>query len=196
MATVAFLFNGDRLKFVDANLITRIVFESVLQIAPESHFHLRSGGVLLWRFSYRTTAVHRTKVGKHTSLGHTQSDDKELRKTLALAFASSVSAQYHHIDADELSFLLLIHNVECFTISDVSLTCSNHIHSELQQKCPSYLGCFEVDKGDPLVLELAANGLIPFCEYINETLRWLISFDDNPGDYPVRVDKRHCFQSD
>lgn len=186
MPTVAFLFNGNQLKFSDSDLITTVIFESVLRIAPESHLQLRSGGVLLWRFSYRTTAVHRSKVGKHAPLGYTQSDDKDLRKTLALAFASSVAAQYHRIDTDELSYLLLVHNMECFTVSDIPLACADRIHSELKIKFSSfYFGCFEVDKGDPLVLELAANGLIPFCEYDNQVLRWFISFDENPGDYKL-----------
>jgi hypothetical protein len=195
MPTIAFLFNGDRLKISDADFITKIIFESVLSTAPKSHFQLRCGSLLLSRFSYRTTAVHRSKVGKHSSLGYTQSDDKELRKTLAVAFASSVSAQYHHIDADELSYLLLVHNIECFTISDISLACSDLIQTELQTRCSSYFGCFEVDKGDPLVLELAANGLIPFCEYDNQVLRWVISFDDDPADYNLEWAKDIDFKA-
>jgi hypothetical protein len=196
MPTIALLFNGDQLKVSDADLITRTIFDAVLRTAPESRFQLRSGGVLLSRFSYRTTAVHRSKIGKHTALGYTQSDDKELRKTLAVTFAASVAAQYHRIDADELSYLLLIHNIECFTISDIPLSCSDHIHSEFQAKCSaSYFGCFEVDKGDPLVLELAANGLIPFCEYSNQVLRWLISFDENPADYNLEWAKDITFKA-
>jgi hypothetical protein len=45
------------------------------------------------------------------------------------------------------------------------------------------LGCFEVDRGDPLVLELAANGLIPFCFYCDRSLKWLISFDEYPDQH-------------
>jgi hypothetical protein len=179
MPTIAYLFSGDDLRPGDLNLIYRTIFGQVLVLTPEARFDLRSGGVLLWTFSYRTSAVERTTVGKYPSVSHTLIDDKALRSTLAVAFAKSVAAQYHHIDTDALSSTLLRQKVECVTASELSIECSNLIHNELLNHCPAYLGCFEVDKGDPLALQLAANGLIPFCTYADRKLKWLISFDES-----------------
>jgi hypothetical protein len=75
---------------------------------------------------------------------------------------------------------LLRQNIECITASELSYACSDLIHDELGRECPAYLGCFEVDRGDPLVLELAANGLIPFCFYRDRSLKWLTPFDEYP----------------
>jgi hypothetical protein len=172
--TIAYLFSGDDLQPSDLNLVCKAIFGPVLALTPGARFDVRSGGVLLWTFSYRTSAVERTSVGKYPSVSHTLTDDKALRSALAVAFAKSVAAQYHHIDTDALSSTLLRQNVECITVSELSLVCSDAIHGELLNQCPGYLGCFEVDKGDPLALQLAANGLIPFCAYADRTLKWLI----------------------
>jgi uncharacterized protein DUF6883 len=181
VSTIAYLFSGDDLQPSDLDLVCKAIFGQVLALTPGAKFDLRSGGVLLWTFSYRTSAVERTLVGKYPSVSHTLTDDKALRSALAVAFAKSVAAQYHHIDTEALSSTLLRQKVECVTASELSLECSNAIHRELLNQCPGYLGCFEVDKGDPLALQLAANGLIPFCIYADRTLKWLIPFDDLPA---------------
>lgn len=168
----------------------------MLALTPEARFDLRSGGVLLWTFSYRTSAVERGTVGKHSSVSHTLTDDKALRSTLAVAFAKSAAAQYHRLDTDTLSTTLLRQAVECITASELSFQCSDLIHEELLKQCPAYLGCFEVDRGDPLTLQLAANGLIPFCAYDQRTLKWLIPFDEAaaqqaPLSWPEGLDFSH-----
>jgi hypothetical protein len=182
MPTIAYLFSGDELQRSDFDLVCRVIFGEVLASAPETRFDLRSGCVLLSTFTYRTTAVERTTVGKYPSVSHTLRDDKALRSTLAVAIAKSIAERYHHIDTDALSTMLLRQEVECITASELPLACSDRIHAELTKQCPAYLGCFEVDKGDPLALQLAANGLIPFCIYAERTLKWIIPFDESAGE--------------
>ena len=160
-----------------------MIFSQVLTSDPGARFDLRSGGVLLWtHLPDECSAVESTKVGKYPSVSHTLTDDKALRSTLAVAFAKSIAAQYHHIDTDALSTTLLRQKVECITVSELPLACSDRIHAELSKQCRPYLGCFEVDKGDPLALQLASNGLIPFCTYGDRTLKWLIPFDESAGE--------------
>lgn len=184
MPTIAYLFASEKLIPSDLYIDSccRMIFSNVLASSPWADFHLRSGGLLLWRFSYRTTGVERTAAGKYPSVSHTLSDDKELRATLAVTFAKSVAAQYHHIDSATLSTTLLRQTIECITASDLPYECSDLIHNEMTEQCPAYLGCFEVDKGDPLVLELAANGLIPFCTYHGGTLTWVIPYDEHASE--------------
>jgi hypothetical protein len=182
MTPIAFLFRTDKLQTSDLDRWCRIIFRHVLAATPEANFHLRAGGVLLWRFTYRTSAVERKTRGKYPSVSHTLSDDAELRATLAVAFAKSAAAQPHHIDTDELSTVLLREKIDCITVSEMSAECGELVHAEFQKESSAYLGCFEVDRGDPLVLELAANGLIPFCSYTGGTLKWLIPWGDRPED--------------
>jgi len=182
MPTIAYLFSGDDLRSDDFDSICRLIFAQVLAVMPEASFHLRSGGVLLWTLSSRTTAVERSKIRKYPSVGYIQTDDKALRSTLAVAFARSVAAGYHRIDTGGLPSTLLKQAVECITASELSLNCSDLIHGQLAKRYPAYLGCFEVDRGDPLLLQLAANGLIPFCTYRNRALEWLIPFDESPDE--------------
>src|SRR5260370_39640288 len=182
MPTIAYLFSGDDVRPTDLDLVCRAIFAQVLSEMPGASFHLRSGGILLWTFSSRTTAIQRSKVGKYPSVGHTESDDKALRSALAVAFARSVAARYHRIDTGALPSMLMKLAVECITSSELSITCSDLIHREITKQCPAYLGCFEVDKGDPLLLQLAANGLTPFCSYRNRALEWLIPFDERPEE--------------
>jgi hypothetical protein len=180
--TIAYLFSGDDLQPSDLDLVCKTIFGQVLALTPGTRFDVRSGGVLLWTFSYRTSAVERTSAGRYPSVSHTLTDDKALRSALALAFAKSVAAQYHVIDTNSLCRTLLRQNVECVTASELSLECSDAIHCELLGQYPSYLGCFEVDKGDPLALHLAANGLIALCIYADRTLKWLIPFNESPAE--------------
>ena len=79
-----------------------------------------------------------------------------------------------------LPWTLLRHSVECVTVSELTHTCADAIHIELKQNVAGYMGCFEVDRGDPLALELAANGLIPFCRYLRGILQWIVPFDHDP----------------
>ncbi len=181
---VAFLFNGDEARVIDFDVICEAIFRAVLSDSPKTAFDVRSGGVLLWRFSERTTAVHRTMVAKRLSDGYTISNDKDLRKKLAVAFAASVGAQYHRLEPESLPWTLLTHPIECVTVSELSHTCADAIHLELRRKVSGYIGCFEVDRGDPLTLELAANGLIPFCRYRGGTLEWIVPFDHDPRVKP------------
>jgi len=148
-----------------------------MALTPDAKFDLRGGSILLWTFSYRTSAVERGTVGRHLSVSHTLTDDKALRSTLAVALAKSAAAQYHRLDTETLSSTLLGQAVECVTASELSLRCSDLIHEDLLNQCPAYLGCFEVDKGDPLTLQLAANGLMTFCTFENRTLKWLVPFE-------------------
>ncbi len=177
---VAFLFNGSEARASDFDVICEAIFEAVLNDSPEAAFDVRSGGVLLWRFSERTMAVHRTMVAKRLSDGYTISDNKDVRKKLAVALADSVSSQYHHLEPEVLPWTLLRHSVECVTVSELTHTCADAIHIELKQNVAGYMGCFEVDRGDPLALELAANGLIPFCRYLRGILQWIVPFDHDP----------------
>jgi hypothetical protein len=100
--TIAYILSRDNLQPSDFDLVYRAIFGQVLALMPEARFDLRSGGLLLWTFSYWTRAVERGKAGKHASVSHTLADDKALRTTLAVAFAKSVAAQYHHVDPDTL----------------------------------------------------------------------------------------------
>jgi len=184
MPTIAFLFRGDDSRVSDFDLICEAIFQTVLTLGPEGVFDVRSGGILLWRFSERITAVHRTLVAKRTSIGHTVRDDKELRATLAVAFAASVSAQRHHLDVKSLPRTLLRQPVECITVSDLPAACIDVVHKDLKNKLACYMGSFEVDRGDPLTLELAANGLIPFCQYQDRVLKWIVPFDHDPNVQP------------
>ena len=76
---------------------------------------------------------------------------------------------------------LLRHPVDCVTASAISLPCADAIHEDLTKKLPAYLGFFEVDCGDPLTLELAANLLIPHCLYQGGSLKWIVPSDQGPN---------------
>src|SRR5260370_18348852 len=125
MPPIAFLFRGDESRVSDFDLICKAIFEAVLAIAPEVNFDVRSGGILLWTFTEKTTAVQRTLAGKWRSSGRTISDDKDLRATLAVRFAASASAQYNHLQVKTLPRLLLRHNIECITVSDIPAKCAD-----------------------------------------------------------------------
>jgi hypothetical protein len=106
------------------------------------------------------TAVNSTGASKHSSTGHTVSDDKDLRKKLAVAFAESASANYHRLETTKLAWTLLTHNVECFSVFDVTIECADAAHGRLKQNVADYLGCFEVDRGDPLTFSLVVDYLM------------------------------------
>jgi hypothetical protein len=184
MPTIAFLFQGDDLRATDFDFIYEVIFQTVLSTAPGLNFHLRSRAILLQEFSGRTTAVSRALISNRPSIGHTVSDDKALRAAIAATFAASVSSQYHRLEAEGLSRALLTQAVECVTASDMVLACAEPIHEGLKEKLSCYLGCFEVDRGDPLALEVAANGLIPFCHYQSGALKWIVPFDHDSADTP------------
>ena len=113
MPAIAFLFDGTDLDFSDCDLAYRVIFSEVLKRARRSHLHLREGAILLSRFSYRTSAVESSNKGKRPSVSHTERDDKELRMTLAVAFASSAASKFYMLDADKLARTLLTVPVEC-----------------------------------------------------------------------------------
>jgi hypothetical protein len=182
MPTIAFLFRGDDFNAGDSDLVCEVVFRTVFGTAHDATFHLRSGGILLHRFSERITALSRETVSGRSNVGLTVSDDKKLRATLAVAFADSVAAGYHHLQTTDLSRELLTAPVECVAASDIDLGCASQIHNDLKTKLLSYLGMFEVDRGDPMSLELAANGLIPFCVYKGGDLEWIFPMDDQPSN--------------
>jgi hypothetical protein len=142
--TIAYIFSADDLQSSDFDLIYRAIFGPVLALMPEARFDLRSGRLLLWTFSYRTRAVERGKAGRLASVGRTLTDDKALRTTLAVAFAKSVAAQYHHVCLDALSIALSRQEIECVTASELSLQCSDLIHEDLLRQCPAYFGRFAV----------------------------------------------------
>jgi len=102
--------------------------------------------------------------------------------TLAVAFASSAASKFHLLDADKLATTLLTIPVDCVTVSNLPIDCTESVHRGLSEGSSAFLGCFEVDKGDPLVLTLAANGLIPFCTYTDGVLGWVVPFDYSPDD--------------
>jgi hypothetical protein len=156
----------------------------VLSATPEGNFHLSSGAILLDRFSSRITSVGSNRVAGHSAISWTVSDEKKLRATIAVTFAQSACARYHRLEAASLPRVLLTQSIECVTISDTTLLCADQIHQGMTQELPCYLGCFEVDRGDPLALELAANGLIPFCHYRSRTLEWIVPFDHDTPDSP------------
>jgi hypothetical protein len=185
MPTIAFLFQGDDLRVGDFDLICEAIFQAVLSTTSEDNFHLRSGGILLQRFSERMTAVSRARISNRPTISYTVSDDKALRATIAAAFAVSASAQHHRFETEALSTVFVTKEVECVTVSDMRLGCADLIHHALKEKLACYLGCFEVDRGDPLALELAANGLIPFCHYENRALKWIVPFDHDGADDTV-----------
>jgi len=184
MPTIAFLFRGDELRVTDLDLIYDGIFKSVLSATPEGNFHLSSGAILLDRFSSRITSVGSNRVAGHSAISWTVSDEKKLRATIAVTFAQSACARYHRLEAASLPRVLLTQSIECVTISDTTLLCADQIHQGMTQELPCYLGCFEVDRGDPLALELAANGLIPFCHYRSRTLEWIVPFDHDTPDSP------------
>ena len=106
MPPIAYLFRGDVARVTDLEGILKAIFRSVLTICPEYSFHVRSGGILLPSFSQRTTGVRRgTIFGRH-SVSYTVNDDKDLRATLADAFAESAGSRYHQVDVETLSKLL------------------------------------------------------------------------------------------
>src|SRR5438045_7684058 len=122
MRPIAFLFRGDELRPSDFDTILGAIFKTVLKMNQRSLFHLRSGGILLTRFSQRTTAVSRGRVFKNKSVSYTLNDDKELRATLAVAFAASAGSRHHSLEVQALPATLLRHPVDCVTASAISLS--------------------------------------------------------------------------
>lgn len=181
MAPIAFLFKGAESRLSDFEIILDSIFRTILAINPESLFHVRSGGILLPYFSQRTTAVSRETVSSGKSVSHTLRDDKELRATLAVAFAASAGTLHHNLEVQTLPAMLLRQPIDCVTVSAIPLSCGDAINEDLKKKLPAYLGFFEVDCGDPLMLELAANLLIPHCHYQDGSLKWIVPSDQGPG---------------
>lgn len=156
-----FLFNGD-----DAELQARLgssmwrsFFSAILQHAPTSAFDVRSGAILLSDFTYRITGVQRGKMGGTRAISHTLEDDKDLRKTIALDFAESACVFWSSINVHDLTWALLTHNVECIMVSDLDMGVRDVINSCLRNNS-AYLGGFEIDCGNPVMLRLTA-GLLP-----------------------------------
>jgi hypothetical protein len=187
MPPIAFLFKGDEARLSDFDLILDAIFKSVLSKNPKCSFHVRSGSILLTSLSQRTTAVGRGRVFNLKSVGYTLSDDKELRATLAVALAASAGNRHHNLEVQALPAMLLSKPIDCVAVSEIPLFCGESIHEDLKNKLPAYLGWFEVDRGDPLALELAANLLIPHCHYQNGTLKWIVPSDHGP-DLPADVE--------
>jgi uncharacterized protein DUF6883 len=184
MPPIAFLFKGDEARLSDFQVILDAIFEAILAMNPECTLHVRSGGILLNCFSQRTTAVSRGRVFKNKSISYTLNDDKELRATLAVAFAASAGSRHHNLEVQTLPAMLLRQPIDCVTGSEIPLSCGDAIHDDLTKRLPAYLGFFEIDCGDPLTLELAANLLIPHCHYQRGTLKWIVPSDQGP-DLPA-----------
>ncbi|HEX4005506.1 MAG TPA: hypothetical protein VHX60_04995 [Acidobacteriaceae bacterium] len=182
MPTIAFLFNGSETDYGDFYEIYHVIFAQVLTRARDSSFQLRGGTVSLSRFSSRMSAVERNTRGRYPSVGHTETDDKQLRATLAFRFAASAASVHHQIDTDTLSMTLLQVPVEAIAASELPIDLTEHITQRISADFPGYLGWFEVDRGDPLMLTLAANGLIPFCTYDDGILNWVVPFDHDPAE--------------
>ncbi len=182
MPAIAFLFDGTDLQFSDYDLAYQLIFSEVLIHARESRFHLREGSILLSRFSYRTSAVERSTKGKRHSVSHTETDDKELRKTLAVTFTDSATSQFYRLNEDTFAWTLLSVPVESITVTELPIACAERVHRGLSERCKAFLGCFEVDKGDPLALTLAVNGLIPCLTYADGVLARIVPFDHSPDD--------------
>jgi hypothetical protein len=51
--TIAYLFSDIEHELCDFDLVYRAIFGEVLALTPGARFDLRSGGILLWTFSYR-----------------------------------------------------------------------------------------------------------------------------------------------
>lgn len=130
MPPIAFLFKADEARLSDFEVILDAIFTSVLATYPESLFHVRSGGILLSRFSQRMTAVSRGAVFKEKSVSYTLSDDRDLRAVLAVAFAESAGARHHNLEVQTLPAKLLRRPIDCVTVSDMPLSCGDGIHAD------------------------------------------------------------------
>lgn len=157
----AFLFNGDdgQLQATLGDSMWQNFFSAILQNASAHAFDVRSGAILLTEFTDRITGVERGRVGGPRSVGYTLADDKDLRKAFALDFAESAGVFWSSSNVRELTWALLMHPVECVTISDLDPTVRGIIDVRLK-KDSAYLGGFEIDRGNPVMLKLTAD-LLP-----------------------------------
>jgi hypothetical protein len=182
MPTIAFLFDNSTTEYGELFEVYRVIIREVLKHERAIYFQLRGGGILFTRISSRISAVGSSTRGKYPSTSHTETDDKDLRATLTVRFATSAASKYHSIDADRMAMTLMSVPVESVTVSELPIRSARRVNKALEGIYSSYLGCFEVDRGDPLMLTLAANGLIPFCIYDKGILNWVVPFDHSPED--------------
>jgi hypothetical protein len=187
MPPTAFLFRADELRISDFGLILNIIFSRILASDRESKFHVSSGGILLSRFSEKTTAVGRGRLFNSKNVKYTLSDDKTLRAILAVAFGESVGSRHHKLDVQAIPATLLRQSIDCVTVSEMPISSGDAIHEVLRKKLTAYVGYFEIDCGDPLTLELALNGLISYCYYESGLLKWIVPLDQGV-DLPADVD--------
>lgn len=181
MPPIAYLFRADLARVTDLEVILKAIFRSVLSICPEYSFQVRSGGIFLHFFTRRTTGARRGTIFGLDSVSHTLNDDGDFRATLAVAFAESAGSRHHQIDVETLPKLLLTKPIDCVTVSDLPLFCSDSIHQNFKESLTAYVGCFEIETGDPLALALAANLLVPLCQYEATSLRWIVPDDHGEG---------------
>jgi hypothetical protein len=158
-------------------------FGVVLKHASAACFQVRAGAILLQELSARLIGAERHKgFGDSTSIGQVLGDDKGLRKALALDFAESATATWSNVAIAELTHALLIHPVECITVSDLTPDLREIVHDALVH--PGYLGACEIDRGNPVMLKLAAGLLIPYYQYSYGSLEVLKTFEGDDDMVP------------
>jgi hypothetical protein len=101
---------------------------------------------------------------------------------LAVTFTDSATSKFHLLNKGTLPWILLTVPVESITVTELPIACAKRVHRGLSKGCKAFLGCFEVDKGDPLALTLAVNGLIPCLTYADAVLARIVPFDHAPDD--------------
>ncbi len=175
MRPISFLFNGDEAEIQGsfARCVLGRMLEVILQHAENASFDVRIGTLPLTHFTYKIEAVEKKKVAGRLCIGHTLSDDKDLRKALAVDFGRAVAARWPKVDSEHLPIILLTHNIECVTISDLDESTGEMLHQALG--VPGYLGCFEVDLGNPVLLQLVFKLLPPYYRYVARKLQVLHS---------------------
>jgi hypothetical protein len=120
----------------------------------------------------------------------THADDKELRKALAFDFAESAGALWSRIDLRDLTVALLRHPVECITISDLDISVRDAIDHVLRVH-PSYVGTFEIDGGNPVMLSLAGDLLPVYYRFDGGVLLVRATEDDDDSWHPSWSDTLH-----
>ena len=189
ISPIAFLFNADESSFnmtYDA-AVFKILFEAILEFAPNAEFRMRFGDIVLHQLSKRVIEVGLSGKGKSSRSSHiTYRSDSLRRATLAWDFFDSATDAWSSIDSVRLFMLSNVNNMCAVCLSKLSIGESIVIDEKLHDR-PGYLGAMTIDLGNPLHVTLLCKSMINVGFYRLGEFGLLGSSPEDPLPNPSEV---------
>lgn len=193
MPTIAFFFTQDppRRQYLSDEQICEALVRGLLSPqaqTPPVSAQVRSGGLLLYRFAYRTVEMSEVDtIRGQKTLARTEGAKIEAWAYLLAEFCESFEAGWHRGSVISLEKTLRTGGVEVYSVGPVSLQLAAELDDALRD-IDGYLGAMELDLGHFVQYKVCWTGLFRRFQIIGSELGF-IAEDGSPPEEKWSLDE-------